>query len=410
MEKILALRQERAKRIHDARALVDAAEKENRGLTSEEEQRYNQMLQDAADLQVRYERLERQRALDAEITASQGTQAGGQDQPGSEDRSEKKDHEQRAAFNRFIRGGISGLTQVEARALQAGQDDLGGYIVPPQQFVNELIMAVDDEVFIRQKARKFQVVEAKSMGVPALGTDVSDADWTSELATGSEDSSMKFAKRELEPHPLAKLIKVSNKLLASGVMDPEGLVKGRLAYKFGVSEEKAFLTGNGVDKPLGLFVASAMGISTGRDVSDGNAATSIAFDGLINAKYALKAQYLRKAEWLFHRDAIKQIAKLQDGNGNYVWRESVRAGEPDMLLGLPFNMSEFAPNTFQASQYVGIIGDFSFYWIVDALNMQLQRLVELYAASNQVGFIGRAEVDGMPVLEEAFARIKLAAQ
>ncbi len=40
--------------------------------------------------------------------------------------------------------------------------------------------------------------------------------------------------------------------------------------------------------------------------------------------------------------------------------------------------------------------------------MEVQRLVELYAATNQVGLIGRMESDGMPVLEEAFARVKLA--
>ena len=40
--------------------------------------------------------------------------------------------------------------------------------------------------------------------------------------------------------------------------------------------------------------------------------------------------------------------------------------------------------------------------------MELQRLAELYAETNQIGFIGRQEVDGMPVLEEAFARLKTA--
>ena len=38
----------------------------------------------------------------------------------------------------------------------------------------------------------------------------------------------------------------------------------------------------------------------------------------------------------------------------------------------------------------------------------VQRLVELYAETNQTGFIGRVETDGMPVLAEAFARVKLA--
>ena len=71
-------------------------------------------------------------------------------------------------------------------------------------------------------------------------------------------------------------------------------------------------------------------------------------------------------------------------------------------------ISEFAPNTFTTGKYVGLLGDFSNYWIVDALSMQMQRLSELYAETNQIGFIGRLETDGAPVLEEAFARVTLA--
>jgi HK97 family phage major capsid protein len=70
--------------------------------------------------------------------------------------------------------------------------------------------------------------------------------------------------------------------------------------------------------------------------------------------------------------------------------------------------SEWAPNTFTTGQCVGLLGDFSHYWIADALSMQIQRLNELYAETNQVGFIGRLETDGAPVLEEAFVRVKLA--
>jgi HK97 family phage major capsid protein len=57
---------------------------------------------------------------------------------------------------------------------------------------------------------------------------------------------------------------------------------------------------------------------------------------------------------------------------------------------------------------VGVLGDFSFYWIADAMTMEMQRLVELYATTNQIGLIGRLESDGMPVLGEAFVRVKLA--
>jgi HK97 family phage major capsid protein len=219
---------------------------------------------------------------------------------------------------------------------------------------------------------------------------------------------MAFGKRNLHPHPLAKRIKVSRKLIRA-VPNSEQLVRDRLAYKFGITFEKNCLTGTGAQQPLGVFTASNDGISTGRDVSTGNTTTEIRFDGLIEAKYTLKPAYWPNARWLFHRDGVKQIAKLKDGEGQYLWRESVRVGEPDRILGLPAFMSEYAPNTFSASQYVGIIGDFRNYWIADALTLEFQLLNELYAETNQVGLIGRLESDGMPVLEEAFVRVKLAA-
>jgi HK97 family phage major capsid protein len=243
--------------------------------------------------------------------------------------------------------------------------------------------------------------------MPYLAADPADADWTSELGTGNEDSSMNFGKRELNPKPLAKRIKVSNKLLRL-TPDVERLMIERLAYKFGITFEKAGMTGSGANQPLGVFTASADGISTGRDVSTSNTQTMFTTDGLKEAKYALKAGYWPKAKWLFHRTAVKHLSKLKDGEGKYLWQSSVQMGQPDMLEGLPLFTSEYAPSTFTAGLYVGILGDFSYYHIADALDFSIQRLNELYAATNQTGFIGRLESDGMPVLEEAFVRVKLA--
>ncbi len=407
MDKTLEMRQKRAALVKQARDLLDRAEAEKRGLTAEEEQQYSKIMNDVEELRKAIEREERLNALEKELTQSQGTIVGGKDVVAENRVTTQREEEVRTAFRKFLRGGIQVLNHEEIRALQAGVDTLGGYIVAPQQFVNQLIKAVDDLVFIRPLATKFPLERAESLGAPAMDSDISDADWTSELGTGSEDSSLAFGKRELAPHPLAKRVKVSNKLLRQPTIDPEALVRNRLAYKFAITEEKAFLTGDGVNRPLGIFTASSQGISTSRDVVAGTT-TGLTMDGLISVKYALKQQYWPRARWLLHRNAVEQIAKLKDSNGQYLWRESTRVGEPDRLLGLPVMMSEFAPNTFTTGQYVGMLADFSAYWIVDALDMQLQRLIELYAETNQVGFIARRELDGMPVMEEAFVRAKLA--
>lgn len=318
------------------------------------------------------------------------------------------------AYRGFLRGGQAGAEQALATlppeqrtTLQADQLISGGYLVPPLRWTAELIQAVDDQVFIRTLARTFTVTDAAGMGAPSLDTDVADADWTAELATGTEGA-MAFGGRELRPHPLAKRMKVSNKLMRASAISPEGLVRDRLAYKFGVALEKAYMTGDGNQKPLGVFTASALGIPTTRDVATSNLQTAMTADGLIECKHSVKGQYWPRLRWVFHRDGIKNIRLLKDGNGQYLWQPGLSAALPDRILEVPYLMSEYAPNTFTAGLYVGIIGDFSNYWIVDALGMTIQRLVELYAATNETGFFGRMESDGAPVLAEAFARVTLA--
>ncbi len=287
-------------------------------------------------------------------------------------------------------------------------DTSGGFLVAPQMFVAQLIAIVDNYVFIRQLANVLPpVMKAESLGIPTRSADIADSDWTAEIATGSEDSTLAFGKRELRPHPMAKLIKVSKKLIRASVMDPEAIVMDRMAYKAAVTEEQAFLTGSGAAQPLGVFTASASGISTSRDLSTGNTTSQIVADNLIAQKYNLKQPYWDKASWIFHRDAMKQIAQLKDGIGQYLWRTGLSGNDPDTILGRPVNISEYAPNTFTSGLYVGILGDFSNYMIADSLDFQVQVLLELYAATNQNGYIMRKETDGAPVLEEAFSRVKL---
>jgi len=429
--RLIELLQKRAKLIADARAIVDGAEGENRGLTAEEQTQYNTLMTEVGEMTSRIQRMEQQQALERDL--EQPLQAGTPPEPeGGHSAEQAFQFQSRAmqhmnadrswtsepAWQRALRAAqaayVAGFRAwmrnggaEEARALQVDPSTSGGYLLAPLQFVDRLIQAVDNAAYIRQWATIYPVANADALGMPSLDNDPADPTWTSELLIGSEDGTMSFGRRELHPHPLAKYIKVSRKLLRA-VPDVEALVIARLAYKFGIAAENAYLNGDGSGEPLGVFTASNDGIGTGRDVSTGNTTTELRFDGLIEAKYTLKPQYWGRARWLFHRDAVKQIAKLKDGEGQYLWRESVRAGEPDRILNLPVFMSEYAPNTFTTGLYVGIVGDFQWYWIADALSMEMQRLVELYAATNQVGFVGRLESDGMPVLAEAFVRVKLA--
>jgi HK97 family phage major capsid protein len=315
------------------------------------------------------------------------------------------------AFNAVLRYGLAGARDIvpvtELKGLFAGDNTQGGYLVPPQTFVNQLIKFVDDEVFIRQFATIYPLTQAQSMGVPSLDTDLADAEWTSELGASTADTTLRVGKRELRPQFLVKEARCSKFLLEQSVYPAETLVLERVGVKIGYAQENGFLNGTGSNQPLGLFTPSSMGVSTNRDTTAASA-TALDGDDLINTKYALKSAYWMRpsTRWIIHRTVLGAIRKIKaTTTGEYVWQQGLAAGQPDRLLDIPILPSEFAPSTIAASQYVALLGDLSKYIIADVRGVRIQVLVEKYADTNENAYIARMELDGMPAIEEAFRRL-----
>jgi len=396
---LAGFREKRAKEIADMRQLLDHAENQKRDLTIDEERKWKEMNSEVDRLDKEIERLD----------IPNPTMMEGLSATRYSYRADPEAGDTRSAFNRYLQDGPQALSVREFRALSVGSSVGGGYLVAPLQMAAEYIRKLKDTLFALKPGfcRVIEMERAESLGVPVL-TDMADADWSAELATGTEDSTMAFGRRDLTPHPLAKRIKVSNKLLRAASIDPEEIVRDSMAYKFGVTLERSFMTGSGAQQPLGVFTVSAQGIDTDRDVATGSSGAKVSPDLLINCLYSLKPAYISNSTWIFHRDVLSAVRKLKDGNGQYLWQAGLAGNFAATILDRPYFISEYAPNTFAVGSYVGIVGDFQFYWICIALQLQIQRLIELYAEANQTGFIGRIEIDGMPTLSEAFVRVTLA--
>ncbi|MEQ8176673.1 MAG: phage major capsid protein, partial [Syntrophomonadaceae bacterium] len=147
-----------------------AAEKENRDMTPEEEQRFDAAMDEFDSLKDKIESEEKRqkRVKDAEGWANRSQNDPPRNDPNRD--GENRDNprateEYRASFERFLRGGRDALTGEELRAMQADSAVGGGYLVTPQQFVAELLQDVDNMVVIRQLARGFQLTQAESLGV-----------------------------------------------------------------------------------------------------------------------------------------------------------------------------------------------------------------------------------------------------
>jgi len=424
----LKLQQKRKTIIAQMRQINDRAGEQDRALTAEEEVNYKKAFDDQVSTKAEIDRdvaLEQAEAeLEQRTTEPERTRPAGNvvnldeyrtlhhymASPDVEHLGARATAEYRSAERAWIVDGPSRMGETERRALSVSAPTAGGNLVASEQFVARLLTAIDDDLFIRRLGTKNPVTESGTLGVPTITADPADADWTAEVTAVTADTTMATGKRSMTPQLLSKLALVSRRLLRVSAIPIEQVVIDRLKYKFEVTMEKAGMVGTGASQPLGLFVASAAGVPTSRDVACASQ-TVFTADELRNLKYKCKAQYRRRPStgWVMHRDAVLRASLLKGtANDHYIWADSMKVGEPDTLLGAPVYESEYAPNTFTTGLYVMIYGDLSFYWWADSLVMEVQRLEEKYADTHQIGFIGRLESDGAPVMAEAFARLKMA--
>lgn len=390
-KKLIEIKQERANLTTSIRALMTEFEDKEMGQEKKDELSKMEARFDALNDSIIAEekQLERERAL------------------GTPTPIEKPKDDTRKLFAKALSGDQAHIREYQ-NAMSLGTDATAGYLTAPVDFRNELIRGLDDMMFMRKLSTVVGPIgAAQSLGFPYRNTSAGDATWVAEVTSAGEETTLDFGRREFKPNKLARLIKLS-KALMNHAPTAEATILREILYKISIAQENAYLNGNGTAQPLGVFTASVSGVTTARDVSTDNTTTTVTFDGLQNAKYSLKQQYWANANWIAHRDFCKMVAKIKDGEGQYIWQGAVVNGQPDRLLGFPINMSEYAPNTFTTGLYVGILGDFkNGYMIADADTIAIQVLKELYAVTGQIGYLVDYFGDGAPVLAEAFARVKL---
>ena len=83
-------------------------------------------------------------------------------------------------------------------------------------------------------------------------------------------------------------------------------------------------------------------------------------------------------------------------------------GKPDTLLNRPLKTSAFMPAPAAGNKAM-VFGDYSYYWIADRTNRTFRRLNELYARTDQVGFLTTQRVDGKLILPEAVKCLQMKA-
>jgi HK97 family phage major capsid protein len=395
MNRIIELREKRAKVWEQAKAFLDEKRGEDGFLSAEDAATYEKMEAEVVNLGKEIERLERQAAIDLEL--SKATSMALKTTPGEEEPQGRASNDYTRAFWNYMRRNQNDY-QVR-NALTVGTDSEGGYLVP-DEFERTLVEALEEENIMRQLA-KVITTSSGDRKIPVVATK-GTASWVDEegLIPEADDS---FGQVSIGAYKLATIIKVSEELLNDSAFNLESYIAKEFARRIGAKEEEAFLVGDGEGKPTGIFDDT-----NGGEIGVTTAGVTIKMDDIFDLFYSLKSPYRKRAVFIMNDATVKEIRKLKDGQGQYLWQPSVTAGEPDTILNRPVKTSAYAP-TIEAGAKVIAFGDFGYYWIADRQGRAFQRLNELYAATGHVGFKATQRVDGKLILKEAVKILKIKA-
>lgn len=404
MSKIIELRNKRNTLWEQTKAFLEDHRDDNGLVEASAVETYNKMAADVKALGEEIKRLEDQMEMDAKLSAA--TSAPVHADPKAGHRKGTVRATATVEYNEAFWNMMRGNNSFEVRdALSVGVDQNGGFTVP-DEFERQLVQALEENNIFRSLAKTIHT-NSGTRTIP-IATDSGSASWIEEGAA-IQESDMSFAQETLSAYKLGCMIKVSNELLNDSAFDIAAHIAQRFGVRFGNAEEDAFINGTGPSANPQTTPSQPTGILTSLTPSAGNTtdnAQTVHFDNIYKLYYSLKSPYRRKAAFLCNETLLLQLMLLKDKNDNYIWKPGLEVGKPDTILGRPIYTSGYMPaitgNTTQdKNKKVLLFGDFSYYWIADRQNRTLKRLNELYAVTDQVGFIGTQRVDGKLILPEA---------
>lgn len=311
------------------------------------------------------------------------------------------------AFPSYMRARSDGaMSQSVQAAMQTASDPDGGYLVPVS-VSSRIIKKVYETSALRDLAT-VETIGGKELEIPRDEGEFGYGGWVGETTAPSETTTSQLGVSKIAAHEMYAEPRVTQSMLEDAGLDIEAWVANKVGEKLGRIEATAFFNGTGVGQPRGLLTY-ATGTTPGyiEQINSG-AATAVTADGLYNLVFSLKDYYTANASFLMKRLTVRDIVKLKDGDGKYMWQMGdIKAGVPATLLGYQVKRAEDM-TTIAASALAIAFGDFkAAYTIVDRLGITLLR--DNLTAKPYVKFYNRRRVGGDVVNFEAVKLQKISA-
>lgn len=378
-----ALLEKKNSLIDEMESLLDKAKTEVRAFTDEEDSRIEEIKKEVRGLEKLIADKEEFRALSKEeIKAEKGIEEM------------SKEERQLEVIEKEEREFIEAVRNNELRNLTAGAN---GKIIPVS-IASDVINKVVELCPILSLSQVYNVAgELRLPKYEADGTNPIAAAYANEFQELTEKTAG-FSTIDLTNQIVGLLVKISKSLINRADFDVRGFIVDEIARKIAEFLEREMLVGNTPNKIEGA-------IKTKNEVT--TATNKIGTDDLIDLQMALPTIYQPNAVFVMHRDILKEVRKLKDGQGNYILQQDFSAPFGWTILGRPVYLSDSMEKQVATTKEVILYADFSGYAVKFTKNVEIQLLQEKYATQYALGIVSYVELDAKIADEQKIAKLKI---
>lgn len=288
------------------------------------------------------------------------------------------------------------------KALQEGTGSEGGFLVP-DDFVARITEKRDNASFVRAMGVNVIQTSRDAIDIPAESTSLTKFSRTAEEGSYSTNDPS-FAQNNIIVHKWTKLTKISEELLEDDAANLEEFYARAVARAMAQTEAYYVAIGSGTNQHQGIFEG---GDTDGFSYDTAAGGVTIAPGELYEHLMTLKQGYQSNAAWLMDNLTWAYILTLRDSN-DWAWGGADMAtvnvsGGPQVgtLYGKPVFVQDDIPVRADAVVSV-MVGDPSYYALVERRGLQISRNPYLYQANGQVGFFNTFRQGGAVLVEEAW--------
>ena len=310
-------------------------------------------------------------------------------QEGEERGGQGVDEQRAAAFDAFLRQGMSEMSaeqrQVlrEMRAQGTSTDEKGGYTVPTQM-LNLVYESMQDYGGLASVAQILTTETGQSIEWPTSNGTAEEGELLGENSAATEGD-VNFGMETLGAKKLSsKIIRVSNELLQDSGINVQAFLAGRIGSRIGRGEAKYLVQGTGTgtpEQPTGLQTAV-----TG--VTNAAANNEFTWQEVNSLIHSIDPAYRRAAGFRigFNDNTLKLMTEMEDLQGRPLWLPAVAGATPATILGRQYFVDQGIADIADNAKFM-YAGDFQQFIIRRVRYMVLKRLVERYAEFDQTGFL-----------------------